>query len=387
MQENYGPAEFQNPDEHLCSIQQTGSVFNGLKEDLRVDVRIHKPRSVYKAMSLALEYEGKQGLNQSNKSSLPNTRPLNSEQQIRREKGLCYRCGDKCTPGHRCKPGTFAQLELMQEENHVQSVDDNQNEDILPTDLGEISFHAILGKEFASTLKLQGTLCGHKVLMLVDSGSTHNFVAEEIVTKLGLVVQYIPTFGVQIGNGEIIKCNKVCHDLSVEVSNLVIKHDFNPFSFGGADMELGIQWLASLNTIQANWHGLFLFFQLNEKTYKLQGIHQKTLTTTSFQSDLEEQMLTRDAMLNLMKADYKHIDLSSNVGDASIFRLQPYGQQSLLAAKFLDFRLEDKSSFQEGCTDKACIFRTYSRRKKRRQIGEDNDLHLLKFLEVSPIEQ
>lgn len=24
MQENYGPTEFQNPDEHLCDIQQTG---------------------------------------------------------------------------------------------------------------------------------------------------------------------------------------------------------------------------------------------------------------------------------------------------------------------------------------------------------------------------
>ncbi|KAH0746200.1 hypothetical protein KY285_007857 [Solanum tuberosum] len=327
--ENCGPAEFQNPDEHLCSIQQTGSVFeyrqefakrashvqtwpehcllgvflSGLKEDLRVDVRIHKPRSVYKAMILALEYEGKQGLNQSSKvpawpsvsrpssigtssptaresfnfqsshqpvtrpfqqSSLPKTRPLNSEQQIRREKGLYYRCGDKLTPGHHCKPGTFVHLELMQEENHVQRVDGNQNEDIPPTDLGEISFHAILGKKFASTLKLQGTLCGHKVLMLVDSGSMHNFVEEDIVTKLGLEVQYIPTFGVQIGNGEIIKCNKVCHDLLVEVSNLVIKHDFFPFSFSGADMVLGIQWLASLNTIQDNWNEMFLIFQLNE---------------------------------------------------------------------------------------------------------------------------
>ncbi|KAH0706282.1 hypothetical protein KY285_010781 [Solanum tuberosum] len=98
-------------------------------------------------------------------------------------------------------------------------------------------------------------------------------------------------------------------------------------------------------------------------------------------------MLTRDAMLNLMKAEYKHIDLSSTVGDASILRLQPYGQQSLLAAKYPDFHLEDKSSFQEGCTDKARIFHTYSRRKKRRKIGEDTDLHLLKLLEVSPMDQ
>ncbi|KAH0669516.1 hypothetical protein KY285_023683 [Solanum tuberosum] len=206
-------AQVQTWPEH-CLL---GFFLSGLKEDLRVDIRIRKTRSVYKAMSLALEYDGKQGLNQLSKvpirpyvsrpssignssptaresfnfqssrqpvtrpfhqSSLPNTRPLNFEQQIRREKGICYRCGDKFTPGHCCKPRTVAQLELIEEENHVQSVEGNQNEYILPTDLGDISFHAILGKKSASTLKLQGTLCGHKVLMLVDSGSTHNFLAE-----------------------------------------------------------------------------------------------------------------------------------------------------------------------------------------------------------------
>ncbi|WMV58752.1 hypothetical protein MTR67_052137 [Solanum verrucosum] len=98
-------------------------------------------------------------------------------------------------------------------------------------------------------------------------------------------------------------------------------------------------------------------------------------------------MLTRDAMLNLMKAYYKHIDLSSTVGDASILRLQSYGQQSLLAAKFPDFCLKEKSSFKEGGTDKARIFHTYSRRKKRIKIGEDTNLHILKLLEVSPMDQ
>ena len=92
-------------------------------------------------------------------------------------------------------------------------------------------------------------------------------------------------------------------------------------------MVLGIQWLASLNTIKANWNEMFLIFQLNEKTYQLQGVPQKTLAPASFQADLEEQMLPRDAMLNLMKANYKHIDLSSNVGDASVLRLSSYGQK------------------------------------------------------------
>lgn len=34
---------------------------SGLKEELKVDTRIHKPRTVYKAMSLALKFETKIG--------------------------------------------------------------------------------------------------------------------------------------------------------------------------------------------------------------------------------------------------------------------------------------------------------------------------------------
>lgn len=85
LQETYGPMEFQNSYEHLCNIKQTGTVhdyrqkfakrascvhnwpehcllsmfLSGLKEEWKVDVRIQKPRSVCKAMSLALKFEGK----------------------------------------------------------------------------------------------------------------------------------------------------------------------------------------------------------------------------------------------------------------------------------------------------------------------------------------
>ncbi|GKF56475.1 hypothetical protein Tco_0166815, partial [Tanacetum coccineum] len=47
LHENYGPTEFQNPDEHLCNIK------------LKVDVRIHKPRNVFKAVSLELDFKAK----------------------------------------------------------------------------------------------------------------------------------------------------------------------------------------------------------------------------------------------------------------------------------------------------------------------------------------
>jgi len=95
LQKNIGPAEFKNPDEYLCSIRQTGMVqeyhkefakrsaqvshwpnnrllgvfLSGLKDEFKAYVRIRKPRTIYDAMSLALELESKMGHNRSGKSS------------------------------------------------------------------------------------------------------------------------------------------------------------------------------------------------------------------------------------------------------------------------------------------------------------------------------
>lgn len=50
-----------------------------------------------------------------------------------------------------------------------------------PTDLVEIAFHAILGKTSSTVKKLQGTIQGRKVLILVDGGSTHNLISHRLV--------------------------------------------------------------------------------------------------------------------------------------------------------------------------------------------------------------
>lgn len=66
------------------------------------------------------------------------------------------------------------------------------DEDESRTDLAEISFHAFLGNTTNTTMKLQGTLNRRKVLLLVDSGSSHNFISEKIIEELQLLVQLCP---------------------------------------------------------------------------------------------------------------------------------------------------------------------------------------------------
>ncbi|KAH0632953.1 hypothetical protein KY284_035739 [Solanum tuberosum] len=231
LQENYGPVEFQNPNEHLCSIQQKGSIqeyrqefaqfssrvtnwtdhcllgvfLNGLKEEIKYDVRIHKPRTIYRAMSLALKFENKLGpicsngepnWSPTNRSTIQNSlyASINTQNNIysslqnlnnnvspspstshplqmqtwetkRRNlmsQGLCYRCHEKFAPDHK----------------YVDWVNATTAGDSKETNIAEISFHAILGQSVGSTMKLQ--------------------------EKHKLPVEIVPTFSVQIGNGDII---------------------------------------------------------------------------------------------------------------------------------------------------------------------------------------
>lgn len=147
----------------------------------------------------------------------------------------------------------------------------------------EISLHAILGKSQPTTMKIHGMLHSTEVLILIDGGSTHNFISDVLVNELKLATQPVTSFGVQIGNGDLIRCGQICKNLSVQINDLKITQDFHPFSLGGADLVLGVQWLATLNTVQANWKELFMIFSIDGKRYKLQGISSGPQKSSSFQ--------------------------------------------------------------------------------------------------------
>jgi len=52
----------------------------------------------------------------------------------------------------------------------------------------EISFHAIAGTAHPQTLRVMGRLRSKEVMVLIDGGSTHNFIDQSIVNKYELHV-------------------------------------------------------------------------------------------------------------------------------------------------------------------------------------------------------
>lgn len=198
------------------------------------------------------------------------------KRQNRIAKGMCFRCNEKFTTGHWCRQSNFSLMAAAGEEGKAEeAAADSGESDNNPTDLAEISLHAILGKASGTTMKLLGTINGNHVLILVDSGSTHNFTSV-LVEELTLPTHPIPPFCVQIGNRDVIRCNMICREVRIDLPNLSVIQVCYPFSIGGADVVLGIKWLASLNTMKANWNEMFMIFYIDGKRYKLQGVHQPT---------------------------------------------------------------------------------------------------------------
>ena len=107
----------------------------------------------------------------------------------RREKGLCYNCDDKWGPDHKCKS---ARLFIMESEGwegeemlltertgelNNQFYEGLDKEEVEP----EISIHALCGSPNPKTMRIVGQIGRKTVVILIDTGSTHNFIDPSIV--------------------------------------------------------------------------------------------------------------------------------------------------------------------------------------------------------------
>lgn len=84
------------------------------------------------------------------------------------------------------------------------SIVDDTKEAVEPESMPEISFHPITGTNHPQTLCVDGKIKNKLITVLIDGGSTHNFIDEAIVSKLGLPVARDKKFQVMVANREEI---------------------------------------------------------------------------------------------------------------------------------------------------------------------------------------
>jgi hypothetical protein len=80
-----------------------------------------------------------------------------------------------------------------------------------------ISLNALTGFSTPQTLKLIGYIKHRKVIILVDSGSTHNFIHCHISKETNCYICPVNNFQIMIANGGSMKCGGHCENVCLQI--------------------------------------------------------------------------------------------------------------------------------------------------------------------------
>ncbi|KAJ9540003.1 hypothetical protein OSB04_026509 [Centaurea solstitialis] len=287
---------------------------NGLEGIIRAEVRLLNPTTLEDAMEIALKvevknaalikekssggvrrtglaYTGQRSVSESTTvtngpSSMtnPNNKPgqgyrrlTDQEVQQKRTLGLCYRCDEKYSPGHRCKKKELSVLLVQNDENEGEVIG-GESEKTLDTATVyemdkevEIHLNSVVGLTNPKTMKMEGVINEQRVVILIDSGATHNFISTEIVEKKGIKVEKTSEYMITLGLGEKVRGMGLCKHVEVNVQGLEVIDDFLPIQLGNSDVILGMQWLETLGTTWVNWKEQIMKFTSAGRTVTLRG--------------------------------------------------------------------------------------------------------------------
>ena len=307
LESRFAPSFYDDPQGALFKLQQTGSVseyltdferlanrtlglppscllscfVSGLIPELRREVQALRPMSLPHATELVRLQEDKlldrrrgQRTSSTSFSPKPTTnqpppstrvpikRLTSEELAVRHEQGLCYHCEEKWSHGHRCKPRLHL---FIADDEPDSSADTHPNNDPPPSgpDLPitpHISLNAMEGTPAPQTFRLLGTVRRHPVVILVDGGSTHNFIQSRLARFLALSATPTPALRVMVGDGNTLECDTQSLQVPISIQDHTFTLDLFHLPLCGADLVLGVQWLKLLGPITTDYQQLTMTF-------------------------------------------------------------------------------------------------------------------------------
>ena len=288
-----------------------GTFMGGLKTETSDGIRMFKPQTLKDAIRLA-RMRDDQLMRQRRVlrpapplRALPVLPPANQaaqgapvrrlsweEMQRRRLQGLCFNCNERFTAGHRCQGPRILMLEGYEDDNNViydevneeRNTGRHQEENLEP----EITLHALTGWSAPKTMRVAARIGDHDVIILIDSGSTHNFLSERLANLLRLPVIPTETFPVRVANGESLKCQGRFEGVQINLQGTVFSLTLYSLPLTGLDVVLGIQWLELLGAVVCDWKQLTMEFLWENQTRRLIGVDGQDIQAASLKELTKE---------------------------------------------------------------------------------------------------
>ena len=166
------------------------------------------------------------------------------EMEERRRLGLCFNCNEKFRSGHNqvCQRLFLLDLAAADDDNDVAPDDPD-------TMAPQLLLHAINGVHTSNTMQVCLRLGDVNVHALIDLGSTHNLIAEEVTSRTGLPMVCCSSAYVTMANGEHVPCSGMYRRALFSIDGDVFTTNFFALPLAGYDVVLSTQWLASLGPV------------------------------------------------------------------------------------------------------------------------------------------
>jgi hypothetical protein len=250
--------------EGLSNVFFQECLISGLKDEIRAHVLMNWPQSWVEANKRATKSQQVVSSQNRKPSFIPRTKPVNPttpyaplkiqkltrvEMDEHQLKGLCYNCDDKYFSGHKCKEKNIFMAiseDILEEDVETPLVSESpKTTDITPpSDPLEvemiISLNALIGFSTPQTLKLIDYINHRKVIILVDSGSTHNFIHHHIAQETHCNILVHNNIQIMIAIGGSMKCGGRCENVCLQIGDYHLKSHMFSIDMGSCDIVLGV---------------------------------------------------------------------------------------------------------------------------------------------------
>ncbi|CAA0834155.1 Unknown protein, partial [Striga hermonthica] len=138
-----------------------------------------------------------------------------------------------------------------------------------------ISMHAMAGIRGLRTMRLPAWVKDRRVIVLVDNGSSHNFINTDLSQKLKLPTTKIEPFEVRVANGERLQCTESFRKVPIKFNGVTVKADLYALPLVGPNVVLGVQWLEGLGKVTTDYQTGIMEFNSRGRQVTLSAGNEK----------------------------------------------------------------------------------------------------------------
>ncbi|XP_031478914.1 uncharacterized protein LOC116249789 [Nymphaea colorata] len=257
--------EYQAKFENLASMVDwtpkslIAAFVGGLKEEIQIDIRAEPNTELRKCFAKARSIEDRQRKKQALYRQWRNPETVRVREIPQLQK-LLPAPPQKWDPTHKCKhirvytvldgdaddEGEEDQSPTIEEIEELEAREEPQEQERPPP---EGACHTMTDPNRPDAMRVIGQTGKRNVLVLLDSGATHNFVGDHLAQELKCTIEEHPTLKVLVANGECLPCTRKCANVELVLQKIPYTVDLLVVPLPSVDIILGVKWLKTLGRI------------------------------------------------------------------------------------------------------------------------------------------